>query len=137
MSALLSSFGDEIFLEDERFLDIATAVSGSGPAYVFLMLESMVNSAVHMGMPREVAEKLVTQTMLGSTLYAMQSNDHISKLRDSVTSPGGTTASALYSMEKGGMRHIISDGMWAAYRRSLELGDADSRVGPDRWQSGK
>ncbi|EKX36840.1 hypothetical protein GUITHDRAFT_155130 [Guillardia theta CCMP2712] len=132
ISKLFSAIGDEIYMEDERFLDMATAISGSGPAYVFLTMEAMIDSGVHMGFPRHIAERLVMNTLLGTCLYAIQSGEHVSKLRNDITSPGGTTASAIYNLEKGGFRTTVSDAVWAAYRRSLELGGMDSNVGPGR-----
>lgn len=132
ISRLFSSIGDEINMEDERFLDMATAISGSGPAYVFLTMEAMIDAGVHMGFPRHIAERLVMNTLLGTCLYAIQSGEHVSKLRNDITSPGGTTASAIYNLERGGFRTTVSDAVWAAYRRSLELGGKDSNVGPGR-----
>ena len=130
ISQLFSSIGDEINMEDERFLDMATAISGSGPAYVFLTMEAMIDAGVHMGFPRHIAERLAMNTLLGTCLYAIQSGEHVSKLRNDITSPGGTTASAIYNLERGGFRTTVSDAVWAAYRRSLELGGKDSNVGP-------
>ncbi|MDE2853285.1 MAG: pyrroline-5-carboxylate reductase [Chloroflexota bacterium] len=120
--ALLGALGEHIYAADEGFLDMATALSGSGPAYVFMFMEALVDSGVHMGFARRDAEKLVTQTLLGSVLYAQQSGLHPAELRNQVTSPGGTTAAALHEMEKGGLRTVLSEGVWAAYRRSQELG---------------
>jgi len=120
---LLSALGEQIVVEDERFLDMATALSGSGPAYVFLFMEAMIDAGVHMGFSRRDAQKLVTQTLLGSVLYAQQSGLHPAELRNQVTSPGGTTAAALEAMERRGLRTVLSDGVWAAYRRSQELGE--------------
>ncbi len=122
---LLSALGEQIYADDERFLDMATALSGSGPAYVFMFMEAMVDAGVHMGFARRNAEKMVTQTLLGSVLYAQQSGLHPAQLRNQVTSPGGTTAAALHEMEKGGLRTVLSEGIWAAYRRSQELGSDD------------
>ena len=119
---LLGALGEHIYAEDESFLDMATALSGSGPAYVFMFMEAMVDAGVHMGFARRDAEKLVTQTLLGSVLYAQQSGLHPAQLRNQVTSPGGTTAAALHEMEKGGLRTVLSEGIWAAYRRSQALG---------------
>ena len=119
---LLGALGEHIYAEEERFLDMATALSGSGPAYVFMFMESMVDVGVHMGFARRDAEKLVTQTLLGSVLYAQQSGLHPAQLRNQVTSPGGTTAAALHEMEKGGLRTVLSEGVWAAYRQSQSLG---------------
>lgn len=120
---LLGALGEHIYAGDESFLDMATALSGSGPAYVFMFMEAMVDAGVHMGFSRRDAEKLVTQTLLGSVLYAQQSGLHPAQLRNQVTSPGGTTAAALHEMEKGGLRTVLSEGVWAAYRRSQALGE--------------
>ena len=119
---IISALGEQIFVDDERYLDMATALSGSGPAYVFMFMEAMIDAGVHMGFSRRDAEKLVTQTLLGSVLYAKQSGLHPAQLRNQVTSPGGTTAQALHEMEKGGLRTVLSEGVWAAYTRSQELG---------------
>ena len=130
--ALFNTFGDEIEVSDEAYLDMATAVSGSGPAYVFLTMEAMIDASVHLGFPRETAIKLVTATIKGSAVYSQQSKDNLTTLRNNVTSPGGTTASALYELERGNFRTVIADGIWAAYRRSLELGHKNPNVGPGR-----
>ncbi|MBN2554435.1 MAG: pyrroline-5-carboxylate reductase [Anaerolineales bacterium] len=118
----LSSFGDEVFVEKEEYLDMATALSGTGPAYVFLFMEAMVDAGVHLGFPRRIAEKLVVQTVKGSVAYYEDSPLHLARLRNKVTSPGGTSAAALYYLEKAGVRTAISRAIWAAYERSLELG---------------
>ncbi|MBK8985252.1 MAG: pyrroline-5-carboxylate reductase [Chloroflexi bacterium] len=128
--AILGSFGEEIFVDDERYLDMATALSGSGPGYVFMMMEAMIDAGVHMGFSRRIATDLVTQTMLGSVEFARRSNKHVAELRNQVTSPGGTTAEALYHMEKGGLRTVISRGIWAAYERSIALGRGEEAKGP-------
>lgn len=120
--AILGSFGEQVFMDDERYLDMATALSGTGPAYVFMVMEAMIDAGVHLGFSRHIATKLVFQTMRGSVEYAAQSNKHVAELRNQVTSPGGTTASALYQLEKGGLRTVLSRGVWAAYERSVELG---------------
>jgi pyrroline-5-carboxylate reductase len=119
---ILGSFGRELYVDDENYLDMATALNGTGPAYVFMVLEAMIDAGVHMGLPRYMAEELVHQTMLGSVRYAMQADRHAAELRNGVTSPGGTTAAALYELERGGLRTVLSDAIWAAYRRSVELG---------------
>lgn len=121
--AILASLGKEIFVDDESYLDMATALSGSGPGYVFLFMEALIDAGVHMGFSRRIAEELVFQTILGSVEYAAQSGKHVAELRNQVTSPGGTTAAALYHMEKGGLRTVISRGIWAAYERSIKLGE--------------
>lgn len=124
---ILSSLGEEIFVDDEDYLDMATALSGSGPGYVFLLMEAMIDAGVHMGFSRRVASQLVFQTMRGSVEFADQSGKHAAELRNQVTSPGGTTAEALYHMEKGGLRTVISRGVWAAYQRSIALGKGKKR----------
>ncbi len=122
---LLGAMGEQIYVEDERFLDMATALSGSGPAYVFMFMESLIDAGVHMGFSRRDAERLVTQTLAGSVDYARQSGLHPAQLRNQVTSPGGTTAAALYEMDKGGLRTVLSKGVWSAYRRAQALGAKD------------
>jgi pyrroline-5-carboxylate reductase len=120
--AILSALGDEVFVEDEFYLDMATALSGTGPAYVFMFMEALIDAGVHMGFPRRIAEQLVVQTLRGSTSFYMQASRHPATLRNQVTSPGGTSAEALYYLEKAGFRTAISRAVWAAYQRSLELG---------------
>lgn len=121
---ILSALGDEIFLEDEYYLDMATALSGTGPAYVFLFMEAMVDAGVHMGFERHIAERLVAQTVRGSVDYFTKRDDpvHLARLRNQVTSPGGTSAAAIYYLEKAGFRTAISRAVWAAFERSRELG---------------
>ncbi len=122
--AILSALGDQIFVEEESYLNMATALSGTGPAYVFLFMEAMVDAGVHMGFPRRIAEQLVAQTVRGSVDYYTRRDDpvHLARLRNEVTSPGGTSAEALYYLEKAGFRTAISRAIWAAYMRSQELG---------------
>lgn len=132
---ILSSLGKEEFVEDEDYLDMATALSGTGPAYVFLLMEAMIDAGVHMGFSRRVAKELVFQTLRGSVEYAERSGKHVAELRNQVTSPGGTSAEALYHMEKGALRTVISRGIWAAYQRSIALGTGKKRSGIDNSQS--
>jgi len=120
--AILGALGDEVFVEDESYLDMATALSGSGPAYVFLFTEALIDAGVHMGFPRRIAEQLVLQTIKGSIAYYHYAERHPATLRNQVTSPGGTSAEALYYLDKAGFRTAISRAVWAAYQRSLELG---------------
>jgi pyrroline-5-carboxylate reductase len=122
VSAILSTMGMAVQLDSEAAIDMATAISGSGPAYVFLMLESMIDAGVHLGFPRPVAQQLVEETMLGAILYARQSGKHPAELRNMVTTPGGTTASALKTLEQGGFRTVMDDAIWSAYNRAVELG---------------
>jgi pyrroline-5-carboxylate reductase len=121
--AVLQSMGREIYVKDEDALDMATAVSGTGPTYVFLLMEALVDAAVHLGFSRGEARILVIQTVLGSALFAQQSSLHLAELRNMVTSPGGTSAEAIYQMEKGSLRTVLSKAVWAAYRKSRLLGE--------------
>jgi pyrroline-5-carboxylate reductase len=121
--ALLSALGAELEVDDEKFVAMATAVSGTGPTYVFLVMEALVDAAVHLGFPRHVAHDLVVETLEGSALFAKQSGAHPAVLRNMVTSPGGTSAAALHELESGRLRTVLSEAVWAAYRRTLELGD--------------
>jgi pyrroline-5-carboxylate reductase len=121
---ILGALGQEIFVEEENYLDMATALSGTGPAYVFLFMEAMVDAGVHLGFPRRIAEQLVSQTLRGSVNFYQKHEEHVhlARLRNQVTSPGGTSAEALYYLEKAGFRTAISRAIWAAYERSVELG---------------
>ena len=102
---------------------MATAVSGTGPTYVFLVMEALIDAAVHLGFPRHVAHDLVIETLEGSTVFAKQSGMHPAELRNMVTSPGGTSAAALHELESGRLRTVLSEAVWAAYRRTVELGE--------------
>lgn len=128
---ILSALGQQIYVEEESYLDMATALSGTGPGYVFLFMEALIDAGVHMGFPRRISEQLVTQTMLGSIAYFHQNGLHPAQLRNQVTSPGGTTAEALYYLEKAGFRTAISRAVWAAYERSRELGKGMNSPIPD------
>lgn len=121
---ILTALGEEIEVDEERFLDMATAVSGTGPTYVFLIMEALVDAAVHLGFSRRIAEALVTKTVLGSVLFARQSNLHLAQMRNMVTSPGGTSAEAIYQLDKGSIRTVLSKAVWAAYQKSKLLGDS-------------
>jgi pyrroline-5-carboxylate reductase len=121
--AILGSLGKELFVEDEAYLDMATALSGTGPAYVFLFMEALIDAGVHMGFSRWVAQELVYQTVEGSVIMARESGMHPTELRNRVTSPGGTSAEALYQLEKGALRTVISKAVWAAYQKSRALGE--------------
>ena len=129
--AILGALGVELFVGDEGYLDMATALSGTGPAYIFMFMEALVDAGVHLGFSRRVSEQLVFQTMRGSLEYAAQSGKHVAELRNQVTSPGGTTAAALYHLEKGGLRTVLSRAIWAAYQRSVELGQGEKVKGPN------
>jgi pyrroline-5-carboxylate reductase len=120
---LLRALGAELQVDDEKFVAMATAVSGTGPTYVFLVMEALIDAAVHLGFPRHVAHDLVVETLEGSTFFAKQSGDHPAVLRNMVTSPGGTSAAALHELESGRLRTVLSEAVWAAYRRTVELGE--------------
>ena len=122
-ATLLGALGAQLEVDDEKFVAMATAVSGTGPTYVFLVMEALIDAAVHLGFPRHVAHDLVIETLEGSTLFAKQSGMHPAELRNMVTSPGGTSAAALHELESGRLRTVLSEAVWAAYRRTVELGD--------------
>jgi pyrroline-5-carboxylate reductase len=113
-------------VEDEDYLDMATALSGTGPAYVFMFMEALIDAGVHMGFPRRIAEQLVYQTIEGSVAFARDSKRHPAELRNMVTSPGGTSAEAIYQLDKGGFRTVLSKAIWAAYKKSRYLGGLDN-----------
>ena len=119
--AMLSALGREFEVHDERQVAMATAVSGTGPTYIFLFIEALTDAAVHLGFPRHVARELVLDTMQGSAAFALHSGKHVAELRDMVTSPGGTSAAALYQLERGRLRTVVSDAVWAAFERTLQL----------------
>lgn len=121
--ALLGALGAELEVEDEKWVAMATAVSGTGPAYVFLVMEALIDAAVHLGFPRHIAHDLVIETLEGSTRFAKQSGDHPAVLRNMVTSPAGTSAAAIHELESGRLRTVLSEAVWAAFRRTVELGD--------------
>ena len=121
---LLEAFGEELYKQDEGALDMATALSGSAPAYIFLFMEALIDVGVHMGFARREAEQLVLKSMSGSVAYAESSGLHPAELRNQVTSPGGTTAEALYQLERGGLRTVVAQAVWAAWQRSASLGGA-------------
>ncbi len=121
---ILSALGKEIHVENEDYLDMATALSGSGPAYVFLFMEALMDAGVQMGFSRGIARELALQTVRGAAIYAQKTGEHLAVLRNMVTSPGGTTAEALYQFEKGGLRAVVSEAVLAAYQKAKDLGDS-------------
>jgi pyrroline-5-carboxylate reductase len=118
---LLGALGEQLEVDDEKLVAMATAVSGTGPTYVFLVMEALIDAAVHLGFPRHIAHDLVIETLEGSTLFAKASGMHPAQLRNMVTSPGGTSAAALHELESGRLRTVLSEAVWAAYRRTEEL----------------
>lgn len=120
--SILGALGRELFAKDEKYVDMATAVSGSGPAYVFAIIESLVDAAVHIGLPHDMAQELVLQTILGATHLAQKSGRHPAELRNLVTSPGGTTAEGLLQLEEGGLRALLARAIIAGYEKAKALG---------------
>ncbi len=132
---ILRALGRELYVEDEVFLDMATAISGTGPTYVFLLMEALIDAAVHLGFSRRDAREIVVQTVKGAAVFTERSSLHPAEMRNMVTSPGGTSAEALYQLEKGAFRTVLSKAVWAAYQRSVSLGALNSSVPafePDR-----
>jgi pyrroline-5-carboxylate reductase len=121
-AAILGSMGKEIFVDDEKYLDMVTAVSGSGPAYFFFFVEALVEAAVQIGLSRDVAGKLALQTFVGSAQLLKKSGKSPTELRKQVTSPGGTTAAAIARFEESGFHKLVLDAVVAAYNRAKELG---------------
>jgi len=121
-TVILEAMGTELYVEHEDTLNMATAVSGTGPTYVFLLAEALIDAAVHLGFSRRDARLIVLETLKGSVDFAQQSDLHLAQLRNMVTSPGGTSAEAIYQLEKGGLRTIVSKAVWAAYQKSQLLG---------------
>ncbi len=125
--AIVSALGEEIYVESESYLDMATALSGSGPAYVFMFIEALADAGVHMGFPRQIAEQLALQTVRGAAIYAQRTGLHPAVLRNQVTSPGGTTAEALYALEEGAFRGLVVRAVLRAYEKAKHLGAQESK----------
>jgi len=119
---ILSVLGRELYVADEKFIDMATAVSSSGPAYVFLVIEALIDAAVHIGLRRDMAVPMVLQTVLGSARYALQTGKHPAELRNQVTSPGGTTTEGLRVLEEAALRGAFLNAVEAAYQKAKALG---------------
>ena len=118
---MLNSFGEQVYFEDEKLVDIATALSASGPAYVFVFIEALIDGAVQLGMTNSDARNLAVQMVLGSAALAKETGKHPAELRNMVTSPGGTTAAALHALEDAGFRKSTIEAVLAAYNRGEEL----------------
>ena len=125
--AVLGALGEQLAVDDESYLDMATGLSGSGPGFVMLIIEAMIDAGVHMGFTRRDAETMVLQTIDGSVELLRRTGSHSADLKNRVTSPGGTTAAGLYELEKAAMRAVLSRAIFAAYRRSQELGDLSEK----------
>ena len=128
---LLGALGRELRVETENMIDMATALSATGPTYIFMVMEALTDAGVHLGFSRDVSKELVQQTMLGSVLFAMESHKHPAELRNMVTSPGGTSAEAIYQMEKGSLRTVLSKAVYSAYQKAVALGQKNK---PNRGQ---
>ena len=122
IKTFLSGFGKELYVETENMIDMATALSATGPTYVFMVMEALTDAGVHLGFSRDMAKELVQEMMLGSVKFAIESHKHPAELRNMVTSPGGTSADAIYQMEKGTLRTVLSKAVYAAYTRAVALG---------------
>jgi pyrroline-5-carboxylate reductase len=122
VTKLFSSVG-RVRILDERLFDAATGLSGSGPAYVFLVIEALTDAGVYLGMTRAQAFTLAIQTVIGSVKLLSETGEHPALLREKVTSPGGTTAAGIYKLEEGGLRKILIDAVIAATQRGKELGE--------------
>jgi len=135
---IVQAMGVEMYVDHEDALDMATAVSGTGPVYVFLLMEALVDAAVHLGFSRPQARTLVIQTVLGSAEFAQQSDLHLAQMRNMVTSPAGASAEAIYQMEKGGLRTTLAEAVWAAYEKSVSLGQRAQAAadGPPKIEGG-
>lgn len=121
VAALLKTVG-VAYRVDEKLLDAVTGLSGSGPAYVYAIIEALSDGGVRVGLPREVATKLAAQTLLGAAKMVLETNEHPGALKDAVTSPGGTTIAGLHALEQGGLRGTLMNAVVAATHRATELG---------------
>ncbi len=120
---ILRAVGLTLWVEQEDQLDLVTALSGSGPAYFFLVMEALQEAATKLGLPAETARLLALQTAFGASRMALESDEDAAALRQRVTSPGGTTEQALRVLEEGGLRNLMEQALTAAARRSRELAD--------------
>ena len=119
---ILRTLGEEVYAYDENMIDMATALSASGPAYVFLFIEALIDAGVYLGLQRDVSRQLALQTVLGSARLVKDTGSHPAVLKDMVTSPGGTTIEALRAFEDGGFRATVFAAVNAAYEKSRALG---------------
>ena len=120
---ILGAMGKEIYVDDEQYLDMATAISGSGPAYLFYFVEALVNAAINIGLPSDVAQELVLETVLGSAHLIEKSGKPAAELRRMVTSPSGTTAEAIGKLDDGDFTNLIKQAVSAAYDKARSLGN--------------
>ena len=121
--AIFDSVGISVFIQENILMDAFTGLSGSGPAYVFLIIDAMADAGVKMGLSRRDSLLLSAQTVMGSAKLLLESNEHPGQLKDRVTSPGGTSIAGIHTLEQGGLRTTIIDAVEAATNRSMELGE--------------
>ncbi len=124
---IFDCLGRQAYVAEERYIDMVTAVSGSGPGYVFLFIEALIDAAVHIGLPRDLATEMVLQTVKGSARFAQDTGRHPAELRNLVTSPAGTTAEGILALEEAGLRAAVTEAVMAAYNRSVILGEESSK----------
>ena len=125
--AIFNSMGKSIFLKENNLMDAVTGLSGSGPAYIFLIVDALADAGVKVGLAREDALFLSSQTVLGAAKLLMETKEHPGRLKDMVTSPGGTAIAGIHSLEKGGLRTTLIDAVEVATQRSKELGEIVTR----------
>ena len=123
---ILNAVGKSYLLE-EKYLDAVTGLSGSGPAFIYMVIEALADGGVKMGLPRDVSTELAAQTAFGAAKMVLESDTHIGELKDSVTSPGGTTIEGLHALEKGGLSNTLINAVEAATKKSKRLGKAFSK----------
>lgn len=122
VQSVMGSCGIVERVADEKLLDAVTGLSGSGPAYVYLLIEAMSDGGVRMGLPRPTATRLAAQTVMGAGKMALEAGKHPGELKDAVTSPGGTTIAGVHALESGAFRGSVINAVEAATKRSQELG---------------
>jgi len=121
--AIFDSVGKSIFIEENILMDAITGLSGSGPAYIFIIVDALADAGVKMGLSRRDSQFLATQTALGAAKLLMETKEHPGSLKDKVTSPGGTAIAGIHTLEKGGLRTTLINAVEAATKRSQELGE--------------
>lgn len=121
--AIFDSVGRCVFIKENELMDAITGLSGSGPAYIFLIIDALADAGVKMGLARQDALALSAQTVLGAAKLLQETGEHPGQLKDRVTSPGGTAIAGLHTLEKGGLRTTLINAVEAATRRSKELGE--------------
>jgi pyrroline-5-carboxylate reductase len=121
--SIFNSVGKTVFLRENYLMDAITGLSGSGPAYIFIIVDALADAGVKMGLSRKDAQYLAAQTVLGSAKMLMETHEHPGQLKDRVTSPGGTAIAGIHTLEKGGLRTTLINAVEAATLRSKELGE--------------